>query len=720
MPRDLTISFRDPSTGAQHQLTGRVVDAVKNDSPQAENKLSMNPADGVVDLFVREESGKWTAPSTRHVQVDSSGLSSDAAKALQDAIASGDSKLFKVLEGRASHVTLRSDVVSERAELFKAGDDGVKLDAAGHFVVPNAQGSGLEQRIDGLHAAAEASDRLAEGLDLYTVQGADLGSKRANLASINEVLVQAKESGLDPVIQAKARSAAATNLAELMSGLGHEGEAGQLKAEAFKSYQTLVENETNRGLKESMIFNGVRIQSRLEGPEAKVVQNWRAEIAPTTPPYESFFKDGDRTLDISYAAGHGEGFYEGMTENMKKKGFRVIEEGDFRQPRILSKEINGKTINVHLRHFDNDSFKDINDPKMDIIAYGGHSNLGGNTRRSVANAPEGDGNGKLIFLGLCSGKDNLDRVRKTFPDAQLVTTFNSSYFTKGAKNGTQFTDGEDAKALNQIIEGVAHEKDWSAINKDIRAKAVGWNHGKELGNYITPIDLRVANRFRDSDRDGVADIQDRHFNLDVMNVKPSLSDEFSAKAPQAGTLNGDLPHLAAAFANTVDLYNPTFRNFSHKGALVADGYFAGGADQPVVRFQTTTVDGRKAYAMQVNDHYSHMGEESLRAVTMFEYNRHLQATESDYPIKDRKVSDLAGLTAAAASLKYDAGRRDSTVWAKMVEHYGLPEGVQYGPMRSLIMNEDHDYTGSERIARNYLDKLTEETQAQLTSIYGGE
>ena len=68
----------------------------------------------------------------------------------------------------------------------------------------------------------------------------------------------------------------------------------------------------------------------------------------------------------------------------------------------------------------------------------------------------------------------------------------------------------------------------------MKARAVGWNHGKELGNYMTPIDLRVVNRFRDSDADGVVDLRDKHFNLDVLPVKAQLDTEFTRKHRMQG------------------------------------------------------------------------------------------------------------------------------------------------------------------------------------------
>ena len=127
------------------------------------------------------------------------------------------------------------------------------------------------------------------------------------------------------------------------------------------------------------------------------VAAWRNEIAPTTPPYDKWFKDGNNEVNMSLAAGHGEGFYEGITDFLTKRGFTVTQEGGGEdwfsgdKPRILTLKKEGpngqeRTFNIHLRNFDGDSFKEINDKKFDVVAYMGHSNLGENTRNSVKRA----------------------------------------------------------------------------------------------------------------------------------------------------------------------------------------------------------------------------------------------------------------------------------------------------------------------------------------------
>ena len=733
----LNISFRDPNSGEFHQVQGEVVQKLVQDNPQSTEELRNDPRDGQVDLFVHMDknySGGWSNGHRResvHLQIDKTNLTDDQAKALAAALRTGKDDAIKVEGSRSFNVmTVQTDLWREKSEIFGAEhhdpsvsldgqeEGGVFLSEDGVFSVQPGEVSGdLKVAADALYKAAEAGDKLAEGENIFNRNGVSLETKEKTLSNIQDLLGQVSESELTGNEAAQLRSSASTVLTEMMSSLGNEGPEGELKREAFSTFHGLIENETLGALKESMIFNAVRLQAELPDAERDVVAGLRAEIAPTAPPTDKWFADGKRELNVSFAAGHGEGFYEGITEYLGKQGYEVVEEGSTShwnaKPRRLQmkKQINGEeyTVNVDLRNFHNDSFKDIDNDDYDMVVYQGHSNLGNNTRKSVENAPDATGKDKLIFLGLCAGKDNIDRVREAFPEGQLVTTFNSSYFnTKPSTEGRQFTQGEDMKAVVQIINGSLERASWQEIGDNIRDRAVGYNHeDKTLGNYVTPLDLQLGARFRDIDNDGSAMTMDRHFNVDVLNVKPGVSSSLQPRDNSADgqKLNGELPHTAASFANTIDLYNPTYDKFNHKGRIMADGYFKGQAGDPIVKFETRVEDGKKAYVMQVNEDYAHINEESLRALTMVEYNRHLANTEKYYPVKDGVERELVGLLTAAASLTYDAGYRDAAVFEALADHYDMPEGINWSDAGKLIRDEHHDYTGSVKLARKWMEKL---------------
>ena len=746
----MKIRFRDPSSGQMMSVEGEVVKHVRHDNPQSVEDLQSNPHDDSVDLFVHMDKnygdgwGKTTRESV-HLQINNAHLTDEQATALAAAIRSGDDKAV-TLEGQHNFTvfSVQTDLWNERSSLFGAEshdpmvsltgseENGVFLSEDGVFSTAAGEAPGtLRESAQALFNAAEASDRLAEGETIFSHGGVSLETKTEALNQIETLLQDTTNSDLSANESAQLRSSASTVLTEMISTLGHDGPEGELQQKAFDTLHGLIQDETVGGLKESMIFNAVRVQSTLNDASFDIVDDLRAEIAPTHPPTDKWFADGKRELNVSFAAGHGEGFYEGITEYLGKEGFEVVDEGNRSSwngsPRKLQmkKVINGEeyTVNIDLRDFHNDSFKDIDNDDYDMVVYQGHSNLGNNTRKSVDNAPDATGKDKLIFLGLCSGKDNIDRVRKAFPEAQLVTTFNSSYFnTKPMPDGDrQFTRGEDARAFMEMVNGVLDRQSWSEINDNIRDEAVGWNHkDATFGNYVTPLDLQAGAKFRDLDGDGVAMTLDRHFNVDVMEVDSAVSSTLEPREnnPEGQKLNGDLPHLAAAFANTIDLYNPTYDKFSHKGRILSDGYFKGGEGDPVVRFDTRVENGEKSFVMQVNENYAHIGEEALRAITMVEYNRHLAGTEDSYPIQDPVERELVGMLTAAASLTYDAGWRDAAVFGAIRDHYDLPEELKWSDAGTLIDKEKHDYTGSLNMARKWKDKLSPETLEALRTQLG--
>lgn len=746
----MNVSFRDPSTGQMMQVEGEVIQRVHQENPQSVQDLRNDPNDGKVDLFIHMDKryNSWGSQTDRqsvHLQLNTEHLTDAQATALAEAIRSGQDGAIKVDDNHSFNIlTVQTDLWNERAELFGTGEHdpgvsltgtdegGVYLSQEGVFSTQAGEApADLKGIADALYLAAEAGDKLAEGENIFSRNGVSLETKQATLAQIDQALAQAASGELQGNEAAQLRSSASTVLTEMLSSLGNEGPEGALKEQAFAALNGLIEGETLGGLKEAMIFNAVRIQAGLGEEQRGIVDNLRAQIAPTHPPTDKWFANGKRELNISFAAGHGENFFEGVTEYFEKEGFEMVQEasGSFwnRTPQRLQmkKTINGEeyTVNVDMRDFNNDSFKDIDNDDYDMVVYQGHSNLGNNTRKSVANAPDATGKDKLIFLGLCAGKDNLDRVREAFPEAQLVTTFNSSYFnTKPLpEGGVQFTKGEDIRALMQIINGSLEQASWSDINSNIRERAVSsWNHSDgTIGNYVTPLDLQMGGKFRDIDNDGSAMALDRHFNvdvedIDVLNVGAGAHAMLTPRENgNGGKLNGELPHLAASFGNTIDLYNPTYDHFSHKGRIMADGYFKGQQGDPVVKFETRVENGEKSYVMQVNEDYAHIGEEALRAITMVEYNKHLAASESLYPLKDPVERELVGLLTAAASLTYDAGYRDAAVFEAIVDHYNLPEGLKWSDAGTLIDNEHHDYTGSVKLARKWLDKLDDTTKEAL-------
>ena len=315
-----------------------------------------------------------------HLQIDKSHLSDEEAQALAAAMQSGSPNAIELRrDTRFNAVTVRSDLQVEKKALFTddfdparnlgSADKALFLNHNGVFSVDGEAPDSLPAQQAALFRAAEQADALPDGTDLFTYSNASLVTKRKVLDQIENFSIgQAGQDGLDRNAQAQARSSAATLLTEMVASLGNTGADAQLKKEVCGQLKTMINAETLGGLKESMIFNLLRIQQGLAPVESMQADVLRNQIAPATPPYEKWFKDGNNEINMSLAAGHGEGFYEGITEFLTKRGFEVTQQGGGEswfsdsKPRILTLEKEGpngemRKFNIHLRNFDGDSFK---------------------------------------------------------------------------------------------------------------------------------------------------------------------------------------------------------------------------------------------------------------------------------------------------------------------------------------------------------------------------
>lgn len=470
---------------------------------------------------------------------------------------------------------------------------------------------------------------------------------------------------------------------------------------------------------------------------------------PVSPPYGGWFVTGEATtgeaaptLVVHWSPGTGsEGFYRGTVELLKQAGFAPEGEVAPRGPSWFGREY-GRDLRVRLRlaEFAGDLFASMADPGVHIVGYDGHSDIGRNMRRALQRAPDQRGH-KLVFYGLCAGKDALFRVRARYPEAQVLTTFNSSYFrTADGPEGRRMVESENFNALVEVLAGIADRQDWKGIRDAIRDRAIPryWkaHHALPGGmNYVTPIDSALARRVLDLDGDGQADALDRLVDFNAFAVAADTAAEFVPRDPgrPAAGLGGGAIHIAANTCNTAMLYNPLTRQYNQTGRIVGAGHVEMGPDEGIVRWFDIDLDGEPAWALGLNRHHAHMSEEALRAVALYTWNAHVwqhdparyrrywrastAQTPPDRP--DRVDVLLMGLVLATFTLAYDmmdgfAGphRRDEQIWQALLSRFGLPS-LDFRPIWSLVIGEHHDYAGSPTIVGKWRETLDAATIAAL-------
>ena len=201
----------------------------------------------------------------------------------------------------------------------------------------------------------------------------------------------------------------------------------------------------------------------------------------------------------------GDEFYRGELAAYRRRGFTVDRDTG------TSARARKDRLTVTLRKGDADIFRDMNDGKVDVVIFSGHSDVGGVTEQALRLAPREKGQ-KLIVMLQCVGMQVVPMVSARFERAQILTTREPSYADL------------DLNMTSALLEGLQRNDDWAAIRR--RAKA-----GADASNYVLPDDPAIAIGW-DLDRDGQIDAvvsQQIAPSVILHNVTPSAGNSLVLK-----------------------------------------------------------------------------------------------------------------------------------------------------------------------------------------------
>ncbi len=256
------------------------------------------------------------------------------------------------------------------------------------------------------------------------------------------------------------------------------------------------------------------------------VDNEIENILPKSPNYDEILKDGKITYRINFLS---QPFFEQWQAQIlgkptlgkvNKKGYLVtkVANGEGKELYLYQKTLNGVEIELQIvkpslkkQGFENNVFDMINNEEIDGIVYFGHAGGGNELAQSINSAPKGERNidlYKQVFFAACSSMSYYaPDVKYLFPKAHF---FGNRRMTRG---------NDDAYALDTLIRGMTKRKTYKEMREDLykRYEILNYtNSGRDHdeGNLMWP-DERENLRFRDTDRDGIMDDQDRRFNIDL-------------------------------------------------------------------------------------------------------------------------------------------------------------------------------------------------------------
>jgi hypothetical protein len=571
----------------------------------------------------------------------------------------------------------------------------------------------------GLYAAATLIDDSKQ--NLFDRVGASDEQRQSLFRTLSGDLAGVRPGGSPPPgLEEKQalqlRSSGATVMLELLTA---EGTAEPLQREAFALYRGMIDAETNPVLRDGMVLHLDRLKDVLPSDLQVQVFDVRHAMGPDTPPYDAWFADGNDTVKVDWVSQHH------ATDINKKQllasGFEVTSEqgGVLVFEKTVERDGVETKFEVTMRpHMGGNMYDNVGGGEHHMVVYSGHSNWGRNMRDSLEEVPAGNlGKDTLVLTELCVGKGEIQMFRDKFPEADMITTHNSSYFWPDR-------DAEGVQAFIRMTEGIALRRGYEEMAEDVHRHNPFRHSHEDAGldnNFIFPTDQKVRRMVLDSDHDGQADIFDRLIDFDTFRVAEATAREFQAiEQPRpADALVGTKVHFGAQTINRMAIYSGVFEDQNSTGRVVPEGYFEPEAGESrLFRFAPQELDGHDVITMRMNARYAHMSEEAVRMAASFEYA--LWSADNEPAKVDLDPGDdvLNALVFASHSLYTDVGDRDGAVWSEFLKAYDLPE-VPRSLVEQAKKKDSHYYSGSWRSIQHLRDELDPAAMERLEATGTG-
>lgn len=532
-------------------------------------------------------------------------------------------------------------------------------------------------------AGAEAQKRL-----LDNVTGA-----------YDEALRQSQGSDVQRTDALKARSGAAAAMLAVIEG----ADSPQVMNAAAGAYLDRALGEPDERLRASMYRNIEPLKGTLSSEQARKVAELKARVIPDTPPYDEWFKDGNKTLEVRQYA-HDECWMYGTDPitAWKQQGLTVTREGTENGEKFW--ELSGKIADptgrnppqqVHVKVYKtHDEFmRDMDDPNVHAVFYTGHSNLGGNVSEAIRRGPEENGK-KLIHLGLCRGQQNIFEVANKYPHAHLSASKDPHYFHNMMG------------VVTNTVRGIAARESWEAIDR---------RSNVESRNFIRPHEMRRY-EYVDEDRDGKAEItgagRDRFYDV-IAHTRPATQTDLKPRAERrpAEDIDGTPIMDGVNFARTLLTYHvehlsPGERsNLKHivGDRIVADRWFDGPESEAVRIKEERGADGETHYKVSINKNLAGQSDFALGALVQFEFfkQQSMKAAGGTFTADDKARALIA--TGEYLSYMYCTSEEADAIMKAVGEKVGI-RNLTYDRVRQSIDVDDHGYV-TEKQASDLVRRL---------------
>lgn len=348
---------------------------------------------------------------------------------------------------------------------------------------------------------------------------------------------------------------------------------------------------------------------------------------------------------------------------------------------------------------------------------------------------------KLMMNSQCAGLTTRFAIAKMFPDADIYSSWDSTYFRTDGRSG-KVSDSEGLDCFVALLQGMSRGETHEQLAK--RMQREQWHHEQSSDprfmQFVGPSHPLVVARYSDVNQDGRADYYDGFLDFTLHEIKSDMENAATPRDPgvAASQIGGDAATglgWAAGSLNRVTQYSDLWRGLPGESELFyifnAAGFFSHREpprDVPMARGDAASVPALDLgqlpsvcrYVQTQENANSSIGEDRLSVDVMFhshlshapwELKRLLVAAEAHRRALDLGILPAQGplstpqgqrgalLLTLAGLLEFPADQnRIDGLWSTALRLLNLPS-ISRSLVRGCITNADHDasnYYGSVR------------------------
>ncbi|TKD09409.1 hypothetical protein [Polyangium fumosum] len=550
----------------------------------------------------------------------------------------------------------------------------------------------------------------------------------------------------DPTAAAQIRSAALTVLSHLVATALRDPEFRAAADQAAALMFALVASETGPAAVPALRAHAIQLLSMrapaLTAADRELARSLVRSLVREAPPYDTLpgpwrfamcsardFHEGEVDIFIDRYDFREIAAPEGSPAPPKYGTYRVLE-APFRTP-------SGDPVWLYARAArPDDENLEMADAAFVGVFINRHAQLGAYDMRA-ATATARQAGYKIMMNAQCAGLTTRFAIARTFPDADIYSSWDSTYFRTGGPGG-KMNASEGVDCFVELLRGMCAKETHAEI--EARMRRAQWRHPQAsfpgFSQFIGPGNPLVVARFQDVNRDGRADLYDGFLDLTIAELAEDLRASLTPRDPgvapsQIGGEAATGLGWAAGSMNRVTQYSDLWAGLPGQSELFyvfhAGGFYDRGeppADVPgglpgerlgalpaVCRYVRGTEGpaGMQADVM-MHAHLSHAGKEIKRLLCAADAMwRAFDTGLLDGPPMHTPAGKRAAvLLMLAGLLEFPADQNFvDGLWSMALEALRFPS-ISRSLVRGCITDADHDasnYYGSRRGLVQLLEDL---------------